>query len=91
MFEKIVNETSFKDAWKILRNSVVGVDKVKKVRLQTLRAEFEFETIVMKKTKFIGDYFTRVLAVVNQMKRLGEKNTRCESRREDIVFSQFKI
>ena len=71
MFEKVANETRAKDAWEILRNSVVGAEKVKKVRLQTLRAKFE--TIVMKENKSIGDYFARVLAVVNQMKRLGEK------------------
>jgi gag-polypeptide of LTR copia-type/Zinc knuckle len=71
MFEKIANETRAKDTWEILRNSVVGAEKVKKVQLQTLRAEFE--SIVMKESESIGDYFTRVLAVVNQMKRLGKK------------------
>jgi gag-polypeptide of LTR copia-type len=71
MFEKIANETQAKDAWEMLRNSVVGAEKVKKVRLQTLRVEFE--SIVMKESESIGDYFTRVLVVVNQMKRLGEK------------------
>ncbi|XP_078172780.1 uncharacterized protein LOC144566607 [Carex rostrata] len=71
MLEKVANETRAKDAWEILRNSVVGAEKVKKVRLQTLRAEFE--SIVMKENESIGDYFTRILAVVNQMKRLGEK------------------
>ncbi|KZV47751.1 hypothetical protein F511_20979 [Dorcoceras hygrometricum] len=35
MFEKISNETTSKKAWETLRNSVMGVDKVKKVRLQT--------------------------------------------------------
>jgi gag-polypeptide of LTR copia-type len=71
MFENIANEMRAKYACEILRNSVVGAEKVKKVRLQTLRAEFE--SIVMKESESIGDYFTQVLAVVNQMKRLGEK------------------
>ncbi|XP_044489954.1 uncharacterized protein LOC123214239 [Mangifera indica] len=55
MFEKIANATRAKDAWEILKNSVVEVDRVK------------------KENESITDYFTRVLAVVNQMKRLNEK------------------
>lgn len=31
MLEKIANETTSKQAWETLRNSVMGVDKVKKV------------------------------------------------------------
>lgn len=71
IFKKIVNETQAKNAWDILRSSIVGVQKVKKMRLQTLRAKFE--SIVMKESEFIRDYFTRVLGLVNQMKRFGEK------------------
>jgi gag-polypeptide of LTR copia-type len=71
MFEKVANETRAKNAWEILHDSVVGAEKVKKVRLQTLKAEFE--SIVMKESEFIGDYLTRILAVVNQMKSLDEK------------------
>ncbi|XP_015972745.1 uncharacterized protein LOC107496057 [Arachis duranensis] len=71
MFEKIADITNAKKAWDTLQNSVIGVEKVKKVRLQTLRAEFE--SLMMKETESISDYFTKVLTVVHQMKRLGEK------------------
>ncbi|KAL0325502.1 UNVERIFIED_CONTAM: hypothetical protein Sradi_5119500 [Sesamum radiatum] len=71
MFEKITNESKAKNAWDFLKNSEVGCEKVKKVRLQTLRAEFE--SLLMKENESLTDYFTRVLVVVNQMKQLGEK------------------
>jgi gag-polypeptide of LTR copia-type len=71
MFEKIFNETSSKDVWEILKSLAVGVDKVKKMRLQTLRAEFELP--MMKESESVGDYTIRVLAVANQLKRLDEK------------------
>ena len=41
MFEKVVDATTLKEYWEILENSLRGVDKVKNVNLQTLRAKFE--------------------------------------------------
>ncbi|CAB75469.1 copia-type reverse transcriptase-like protein [Arabidopsis thaliana] len=70
-FEKVVEATSAKEAWEKLRTSYKGADQVKKVRLQTLRGEFE--ALQMKEGELVSDYFSRVLTVTNNLKRNGEK------------------
>ncbi|KHN27779.1 hypothetical protein glysoja_025584, partial [Glycine soja] len=63
-FEKIYDITSAKEAWDKLQTSHKGEDKVK-VCLQTLRGEFE--SLHMKESKSISNYFSRILVVSNQL------------------------
>ncbi|RDX91917.1 PHD finger protein ALFIN-LIKE 1, partial [Mucuna pruriens] len=70
MFEMVSNASTSKEAWGILKTSFEGVDKVKKVRLQTLRGEFEF--LRMKESESISDFGNRVMTIVNKMKHYRE-------------------
>ncbi|KAI0516112.1 hypothetical protein KFK09_008784 [Dendrobium nobile] len=72
-FEKIVGATTSKEAWNTLEKVFKGADRVKQVRLQTLRGELE--GMKMKESEGVSDYITRVQAVVNQLKRNGEMLT----------------
>ncbi|XP_074328343.1 uncharacterized protein LOC141666248 [Apium graveolens] len=69
-FEKISEAKIAKDAWEILQKSFQGVEKVKKVRLQVLRGEFE--NIKMKTSENTGEYVTRLKMMTNEKKRNGE-------------------
>lgn len=69
-FEKIAEATTSKEAWDILEKVFKGADRVKQVRLQTLRGELE--SMKMKMSEGVSDYISRVQTVVNQLKRNGE-------------------
>ncbi|GAU10225.1 hypothetical protein TSUD_418740, partial [Trifolium subterraneum] len=69
-FEKVSGANTAKEAWEKLQTSYKGADQVKKVRLQTLRREFE--ALHMKEGELISNYFSRVLTVTYNLKRNGE-------------------
>ncbi|XP_019438997.1 PREDICTED: uncharacterized protein LOC109344700 [Lupinus angustifolius] len=72
-FEKIQNAITAKDAWDILTRSHYGGDKIKKVKLQTLRRQYEL--LQMEESDKVGDYFTKVITITNHMKGRGETVT----------------
>lgn len=70
IFERISASTSSKDAWDTLYKTYRGEDRVKIVRLQTLRCEFD--NIKMKETESVEDFYNRVIVLLNQMRLNGE-------------------
>ncbi|XP_019451820.1 PREDICTED: uncharacterized protein LOC109353918 [Lupinus angustifolius] len=72
-FEKIQNASIAKEAWDILIRSHAGGDKIKKVKLQTLRKQYKL--LYMDEGDKIGEYFTKILTITNQMKNYGESIT----------------
>ncbi|XP_048496509.1 uncharacterized protein LOC104889332 [Beta vulgaris subsp. vulgaris] len=61
------------EAWRIMLKSYKGDDRVKQIRLQTLRGEFE--SLSMDDSKSISTYYDRVQSTIIQMKINGENIT----------------
>lgn len=65
IFPKIEGESTAKGAWDILMNIYQGTEKVKTVKLQTLRQNFE--TLSMKDTEIVDQFMTSVKHLVHQI------------------------
>jgi ribosomal protein S4E len=72
-FQKMENASSAKECWDILQRCHDGNDKLKSVRLQTLRRQFEL--LQMEPNEKIVEYFNRIQQVTNSMKSYGETLT----------------
>ena len=70
VFEKIIEEETTKGAWEKLKSLYGGDEKLKKVKLQTLRKQYEM--LLMKEDAFVSPYFSRVVTLTNQMKACGK-------------------
>lgn len=70
-YEKISRAKTAKEAWEILQQAYEGADKIKKVRLQTLKRQYEL--LAMESNEGVGSYFSRVITLCNQMKACGKK------------------
>lgn len=70
VFEKIIEEDMTKGVWDKLKNLYDTYEKLKRVKLQTLRKKFEMSQ--MKEEESVSQYLSRVLLLTNQMKVCGE-------------------
>ncbi|XP_019434554.1 PREDICTED: uncharacterized protein LOC109341170 [Lupinus angustifolius] len=70
-FKKIVGAVNSSEAWTILEQGNEGVDQLKKVRLQTMRRQFELTR--MEDTERVAEFFNGITTLTNAMKSCGEK------------------
>ncbi|KAL0375732.1 UNVERIFIED_CONTAM: hypothetical protein Scaly_0690800 [Sesamum calycinum] len=70
IFPRISVATLAKEAWSILQKEYQGSAKVRIIKLQTLRRDFE--NMKMKDSETIDEYYTKVRELVNQLKAYGE-------------------
>ena len=73
IFKMIIEEETTKDSWEKLKSLYGGDEKLKKVKLQTLRKQYEM--IHMKEDESVSAYFSRIMTLTNQMKACGESVT----------------
>ncbi|XP_019425145.1 PREDICTED: uncharacterized protein LOC109334028 [Lupinus angustifolius] len=70
-FEKISAASSAKEAWETLDKCYSRGLKVKKVRLQMMRRQYEL--LQMEEQESISEYFTRIRALTDLMRSCGEQ------------------
>lgn len=80
VFEKIIEEESFEGEWDKLKNLYGGDEKLKRVKLQTLRKQFDMTQI--KEDESILTFFSCVVLLTKQMKVCGESIIGCKRLRK---------
>jgi hypothetical protein len=73
IFEKIMHYGSAKETWDALERLYSRDGKLKKVRLQALRRQYE--VLTMEEEEFVSQYLDKVINLTNQMTRNGETVT----------------
>ncbi|CAL9026957.1 unnamed protein product, partial [Prunus brigantina] len=73
LFPRIRNEKTAKGAWDVLRREFRGDKKVRAVKLQAVRADFEY--MRMTDGESLDSYLARFFGTVNNLKSLGEDVT----------------
>ncbi|KAL8097180.1 hypothetical protein AgCh_030333 [Apium graveolens] len=66
----LADKETAKEAWDAVKMMCLGADRVKKARIQTLKAEFEF--LSMKDSELIDDFCMKLNGLVTNIRALGE-------------------
>ncbi|XP_019434427.1 PREDICTED: uncharacterized protein LOC109341078 [Lupinus angustifolius] len=69
-FEKIAATKNSQEAWGILEKCNKGAEQLKKVRLSTMRRQYEL--MQMESQERVAQYFNRIITHTNAMKACGE-------------------
>lgn len=65
ILETILSKDTSKDIWDSMKKKYQGTTRAKRQQLQALHSEFEM--LRMKSGESVSDYFSRTMAIVNQM------------------------
>ena len=71
MLAKLDNKVATKETWESLHTMNVGVERVKKVKIRTLKHEFEMLT--MREEESVAYFAAKLTKLVAHMRSLGEK------------------
>lgn len=71
MLLSIADKKSTNEVWNAIKIMCIGADRVQKVKVQTLKTDFE--TMVMKETDQLDEFCMRLNSVVANIHILGEK------------------
>ncbi|XP_027936118.1 uncharacterized protein LOC114191132 [Vigna unguiculata] len=75
IFQKISKVVTTKEVWEILQNGYGNSGKMKKVKLQSLRRQYELLSITEKET--VAEYFDRLQVITNTMRVCDENIEDC--------------
>lgn len=70
MLLSLAEKKTAKDAWEAIKIMCLGSDRVKKAKVQTLKAEFE--SLRMKDTEQLDDFCMKLNGLVTNIRALGE-------------------
>lgn len=87
IFEKIIEQETTKEVWDTLKKLYGGDEKLNKVKMQSLRKQYE--NLKIKDDEAIIEFISNKVTLANHMKSCGEKTS--ELQKVDKVLKAFPI